>query len=324
MELVIGIDWVTAVPYITIALIIVGCCVGTGIGQGMVAKAALEGIDEQPHATDAIIKTALLGMALLETSALVGIFIAGYLLYSHMDVTPSWYQSLAVLGVGLAVAIPGFLLGIIGAWPAQSACISTARQPFFAHQISRLMLITQSLIQTPILFGLIVAFFVQNQLGFVDSLGGVLRIFASGLAIGGGSIGPAIGLAWFAHRICLDVGKNPKIYYKLFYVTLVGESIIETPIIVSFLMALYMVLGKGSIHSVALTDGLCCLSSGLTMTIGALAPGIMLGAIAGVMSDNIARYPAQYDIIFKTGMLGLALVESCVVYIVIIAGILLI
>lgn len=314
----INLTWYTVAPYITAAFTILSCCIGSGIGQGLIGYSALQATNQQPHATEIIVKTGLLGMALLETSALAGMFIATLLLATnstvHSITTISPTQSLATWGITLALCVPGIVIGIISAWPAQAACLATARQPFFSYQISRFMLLTQSLIQTPILFALIIAFFIQQQISVTHTFGDAYRLLASGLCIGLGSIGPAIGLASFAHQACNALGTNPKAYYKLFYLTIIGESIIETPIILSFICSSFMLFGLSHVSAENIHHGVAYMASALALGLGTFGPGIALGKIACAAAHQIALKPELYDIIFKTCMLGLALVESCVIY----------
>ena len=67
------------------------------------------------------------------------------------------------LGIAFAISLSGFVLGLVSALPAQQAVLAIARQPFFSQKIFRFMLITQSIIQTPIVFGFIIAMFIKDQ-----------------------------------------------------------------------------------------------------------------------------------------------------------------
>ncbi len=59
----------------TIALSAAINAVGVGIGQGLSSSAAVESINRQPAARNEIMKTAILGMALIETAAVMGTFV---------------------------------------------------------------------------------------------------------------------------------------------------------------------------------------------------------------------------------------------------------
>ena len=97
--------------YITIALAVSIPAVGVGIGQGWTSIAALDAIDRQPTARNDIIKIAIFGMALIETAAVMGAFVAIMLLLGAMTNVPSYHTSLCSIGIAFAIAIPGFTLG---------------------------------------------------------------------------------------------------------------------------------------------------------------------------------------------------------------------
>ncbi|HSW73638.1 MAG TPA: hypothetical protein VLG71_00620, partial [Candidatus Limnocylindria bacterium] len=136
--------------YLSIATSVALPAVGVGLGQGFATLAALDAINQQPGAKADIANTVILGMALIETAAIMGVTLAIILLFGPLPV--SSYAGLAEIGMACAVAIPGFCIGLSSALPLHQACFSIARQPFFAAKITRFMLVTQSLIQTSIIF----------------------------------------------------------------------------------------------------------------------------------------------------------------------------
>src|SRR5437870_5245177 len=81
---------------------------------------------------------------------------------------------------------------------------------------------------------IIIALFIQGQSVFVETMRDSLRLISSGLAIGLGSVGPAIGLAIFAKAACAGIGINRKAYAKILPFTFISEAIIETPVIFAF------------------------------------------------------------------------------------------
>ena len=152
--------------YSTIALTVGITSIGVGIGEGLSSHAALQAIDIQPHARADITKAAIMGMALIETAAIMSTFVAILLIMPHIIgaryIAQPFYTGIAQFGIAFAICIPGFVIGIVSSLPTRAACIAIARQPFFSQTIVRFMLMTQSLIQTPIIFVLIVALFLKD------------------------------------------------------------------------------------------------------------------------------------------------------------------
>ena len=94
----------------TVALTAAINAVGVGIGQGLTSHAALEGINRQPAARNEITRTAILGLALTETAAVMGTFISLFLLVQVRHNNYSLYGSIAELGIAFAICCSGFVL----------------------------------------------------------------------------------------------------------------------------------------------------------------------------------------------------------------------
>lgn len=307
----------------TIALTTAINAVGVGIGQGITSKAAIEGINQQPSAADEIRNTAILGMALIETAAVMGTFISVLLLWQTRTVANSYYSSLAEIGIAFAICCSGFVLGLVSALPARAACISVARQPFFSPHITRFMMISLSLLQTPIIFGFIVALFIQGQAATITTMRDALRLIASGMCIGLGSIGPAIGLALFSEKACEGIGKNRDAYGQVFSFTLISQAIIETPIIFALIVSvslLFLVPGSGQED---LLDGIALLAAGLCTGIGTIGPGISSGKTATAAVEQITKNPEMHGMLSRISMFAQGLIETAAIYAVLISFILL-
>ena len=83
--------------YGTIALTVGVNAISVGIGEGYASLGALKAINTQPSAKADIIKVAVLGMALIETAAIMGLSIAIILLLGTQQ-SISLYSSIAQIG----------------------------------------------------------------------------------------------------------------------------------------------------------------------------------------------------------------------------------
>jgi len=297
--------------------------IGVGIGQGITSKAALEGINQQPSARNEITKTAILGMALIETAAVMGTFIAFLLLLQARTNSHTYYANLAEIGIAFAICCSGFVLGLVSALPARAACLSVARQPFFSTQITRFMMISLSLLQTPIIFGLIIALFIQGQAATVSTMRDTLRLIASGICIGIGSIGPAIGLALFAQKACEGIGRNREAYTQVFSFTLISQAIIETPIIFALIISVSLLFLVPASDQENLLDGIALLAAGLCTGIGTIGPGISSGQTAAAAVVQITKNPEIHGALSRISMFAQGLIETTAIYAVLISFILL-
>jgi F-type H+-transporting ATPase subunit c len=288
--------------------------IGVGFGQGLIGKAALAALNQQPSARSEITRTAILGIALIETAAVMGLFISMLLLRANHQ---NHFSGLAELGITLAICIPGLVIGLVSSWPAQSACMAVARQPFSAQRISNFMALMQALIQTPVIFGLLIALFISRQATDAATLFDSLRLIGSGLCIGLGSIGPAVGLAIFSRTACESLGVNPKASNAILSFTFVSAPLIETPIIFSFLISVILLFLPGT--GTLTIDGIALLSAGLCTGLGTMGAGIGSGIIAQGACRQIALNPDSRSILSRTSMFGQGLIETCTIYAILIS-----
>lgn len=299
--------------YGTIALVVALNSVGVGLGEGLTSLAALKAINIQPHARPEISKTFILGMALIETAAVIGLTMSLMLLAPVKETAATDFVNLAELGIALAICVAGTVIGVVSSFPAQQACYSVARQPFFSQKIQGLMLLTQSLMQTPIIFAFIVALFIKSQLPTIISSADSIRLLASGLCIGVGSIGPSIGLSLFSQEVCQGVGINPYAYQKLLSFTLISEALIESPLIFALLISLILLQANVG-DTFSFINASAFLASAICMGLGTLGVGISSGRVAASACRQIAFKPELYGSIYRTSVFGQILIETCSIY----------
>lgn len=293
--------------------------IGVGIGQGLTSSAAVEGINQQPAAQNEITKIAILGMALIETAAVMGTVISFWLLLQVMNNSHNYYTNLAGIGIAFAICCSGFVLGLVSSLPARAACFSVARQPFFSQQITRFMMISLSLLQTPIIFGFLIALFIQAQATTITTMRDSLRLIASGICIGLGSIGPAIGLALFAQKACQGIGINRRAYNQVFSFTLISQAIIETPIIFSLMVSISLLFLVPMVPQENLLDGIALFSAGLCTGLGTIGPGISSGRTATAACEQIILNPEMHSSLSRVSMFAQGLIETAAIYAVLIS-----
>lgn len=302
------------IHYLTIALVIILPVLGLGLGQGITSIMALRAINQQPSARGEITRTVVLGVALIETAAIMALFIALMLLAQTNAHQADWHVSLAKIGIALAICVPGFVLGLASAFPAGAACMAVARQPFLGQKINRFMLITLSLIQTPIIFGFVIALGIAGQLDSVETLRDSLRLIGAGLSIGLGSIGPALGLAAFAKAACTALGVNRNAYNKIFSFTLISEAIIETPIIFALVISMMLTFLVPAAQSENLLEGIAFICAAFCTGIGTVGPGLSSGRTAASACTQIALYPEEYSALSRASMFAQGLIETSAIY----------
>lgn len=303
--------------YSAIALMASVSTIGVGLGQGAVSVAALEAINIQPKAQTNITRIAVFGMILLEFAAIAGVTFALFILFSSSTIT--LMTGIAHMGIAIALALAGLMVGIACYLPAREACFAVSRQPFFAQNILRFMLLTQSIIQTPVVFAFIIGMFIKSQIASLSSIQESIRLLASGLCMGLGTIGPAIGLAAFATNACRGIGLNRHAYNRLISFTFISQAIIETPMLFALVISLF-ILGTSSHDN--WTRVIALLASALCAGIGTFGPGISSGRTAAAACKELALNPAEYNTLSKASMFAQGLIDSSAIYAFLIALIL--
>jgi F-type H+-transporting ATPase subunit c len=307
----------SAMNYIIAALTVTATAISVGISQGLTNKAAFRAIDIQPAAQDEVSRLALLSSALIETAAILGVFIAVILLMDDTAALSSTFSDLSKIGIGFAIIGAGFIIGLVSSWPAQEACLATARQPFHAQWIFNFTLIVLSVIQTPLILAFIVAFAIKLQAPLSVGLADSLRLIGAGIAIGIGCIGPAIGLAHFARTACRDIGINRNASGQLLTFTFISQAIIESPIIFAMVTALFLLFKTIPHHNEF--AGFALFSAGLATGLGTFGPGLSSGRTAAAACHQIALNPSQYGSLSRTSIFAQGVIDTLAIYVLLIS-----
>ena len=305
------------------ALPIIFASLGAGIGQGLIGFKSLEAVNIQPYAAPEIGRVSMIGMALTETSAILGLVVSIMLILDTSVPLNYEYAALGKIGISLAIGLTSLVAGIASSLPAQAACLSVAKQPFFSNKILQLMLLTQSLTMTPNLFGFVIALFINAKIPMVNDLNSGLQLLAAGLVIGIGSIGPCIGLSQFAQAACTAIGVNRKSYGKIIPFTFACEAIIETPAIFSLLIA-FLILNTDIIQSADSIQGVGFIAAALCMSFSTIGTGFSAGKVGSAACKHIGNRPDNYSMISNIGFLALAMIDTFAIYGFIISGLILI
>lgn len=279
-------------------------------GQSIAGNAASQAIETQPEAAPAIRKNFLFTLAISETAAILTLIIAMFLAVA--GVHPTMGTVLGHLAIFCALGIPSICIGIFSSYAQKEAILATARQPFFATNIFRLLLLVLAVMQTSVIFGFIISLLLQQEICCAHTAQEGLMLLAAGLAFGCGTIGPLCGLGNFSGQACKTIGVNRKVYQKIFSFTLLCQALIDAPIIFSLVIALLIYFGTQP-------NAWICLAAALAIGLSTMGPGIASGRIARAACKAIGEQPAEYTSISRTSLLAQTLVDTSPIYGMIIA-----
>lgn len=301
--------------YLVATLLVAITSLSVGFGGSITAATALQALNIQPQAETEIRKALILGLALIETTALVGLIMSLYLLYQQVPAilqASNPYFGWANLGIACAICLPGAAAGIVAGWPTSTAILAIARQPFAANNIIKLMLLTVSFVQTPIIFGLIIALIIAHQTPTCVTLPANLKLLATGLATGLGSIGPTIALARFARAACQSVGYNRSAYSKILTFTIASVALIETPVVFALVIA-FMILAV-PVSTITPLKALALLTAAGTIGVTNFAPSLSSSKTASAACLQIAAHPELSPTLSKTSLMTQGIIDTFVIY----------
>ncbi len=305
----------SAASSIIAALVVIITAIATGISQGLTNKAALDATNIQPSAKDSLSGLSILCTALIETTAILGVFIAMLLLSPLLwpeKFAYSYFAEIAKVGILIAMGVASIAVGFFSCWPARAACYATARQPFHAQWIFNFTLIVLSVIQTPLILAFIVSIFIKTQSSLVISLAESFRLIGAGCAIGLGCIGPVYGLAHFARVACEGIGTNRNASTRILTFTFISQAIIESPVIFSMVVSLILLLG---VCACTLSKGIAALAAGIAMGLGTLGPGISSGRTAAAACKQLARDPELYGQLARSSIFAQGIIDTAAIYV---------
>jgi F0F1-type ATP synthase membrane subunit c/vacuolar-type H+-ATPase subunit K len=300
---------ISALHYTAAVAALVLPAIGVSIAQGRINSTTLNMLQTQPQATNAIRKIYFISSAVIEATMIIALIISMML---SLKVPGTVYQAIAHCGIIFAIGICGFVIGICSAQPAQNAIIAIAREPFEHTKMMNLVLITLSLIQTPVIFGFIISWVIIMQSAQAQ-LSLALTLLASGIVMGIGAIGPIIGLSSFAQASCKSIGINKRSYAKIISFTFISQALIETPILFSFLIGLLLATlpAAGFFSPIS---GYKALASAFAMGLSTIGTGIASGNVSGAACTNITLYPDKHPMLSKISLLGQVFVDTNAIY----------
>ena len=131
--------------------------ISAGTGCGFIAEACCEGAARNPHASDNLLKTTLLGQAVNQTTVIYGLLISLILLFLSFDPATGPAKAAALLGAGLAMGIGGIGPGIGEGFAASRAIKGMARNTKCIGEVTRIMLVAMAVVESCAIYALVIA-----------------------------------------------------------------------------------------------------------------------------------------------------------------------
>lgn len=302
--------------YLAVAIPILLGVTGGGIGLSIANAGSNNAVTRQPICEGPVFQAMMLGMFLIEGSTIIALTVSVLLFLNGSAST--WNTAFADLAAGLCVGVASMMVCLASSFTVKAATESIGRQPFFAKKILTLMLVSQSIIEAIVFFAFVVAVIIKTRIVPTMDFAQSMQCLAASLAIILGCIGPAIGQAIFTRSVCTAVGQNRDAYDKIFSFTIFGVAIIEAAMIFCLLLAMVILFAPLPTEYNPLL--LIRFAVGATtIGIGSCATAIALGKVLATSCTSLAKEPESYGMLLRTTFITTVLIESVIVYVLIMA-----
>jgi F0F1-type ATP synthase membrane subunit c/vacuolar-type H+-ATPase subunit K len=302
------------IHYFSAVIAIVLGALGGGISQGMAGYGSISAMLRQPMCNDEASRAMIVGLALIESGVIISLVTTLVMLIGGSPVN-TLSTSLAELGIALAVGCAALSISIASSQVVKACAQAISRQPLFASKIFTFMLLTQSIIEAPIIFAFIIGLIIKSSITPDMNIGQGLKLFASGAVLAFGCVGPAIGQAIFAKAACTSIGLNKNAYNKIFPFTLISEAVIETPVIFCLLFSFIILFTKfPSGEANQLLPCVMLFSAIFCLCAGAIGAAISIGKISATSCLQVAKDANNYGIMLRANLLTVAFIESTLIY----------
>jgi len=131
--------------------------IGSGIGGGVVAQNSVEGVARQPSAMRPVTTVMLLGQAVTQTPAILGLLVGFLLIFTEFPATDRIAPAMALLGAGLCMGIGAIGTGIGGGIAGGGGVKWVARNESHIGTITRVMLVGMAVAQSTAIYSMVVA-----------------------------------------------------------------------------------------------------------------------------------------------------------------------
>ncbi len=226
----------------------------------------------------------------------------------------AWTQAAAYAGAAVCMG-----LGAIGsAWgegvAAEQASRGIARQPANAAAVLRTMLVGQAVAESASIFALVVALLLVFTPWGAPGLLRAVSLFAAGLCMGAGALGPGVGAGLPAGTACHGVARTPRAGGGLNTLMLVGQAVAQTPAVFALLVSFLLLFKDFTGTPASLPAAAALLGAGVAAGFSGVGPGLGAGIAAAAACDGAARRPDRHALLLRTMLVGQAVSQSTAVY----------
>jgi ATP synthase F0 subunit c len=226
--------------------------IGGGWGAGYTVTGSLRAMVRQPSMQPVLFRSMLINQALATNPSIFGLIISIVLLSkasSALSAPDSLAQASAFLAAGLSIGLGSFGSGLGCGLIGSEAVEAIGRSPKSQSRVTVMMLIGQAWAQTPCIFALVISLMLLfwasgfNTLDAYQNIEKAGYLLGSGLCMGAGAIGPAIGISFVAAKVCRGIADRPSAFQQIRNTFFVGAAVSESTAIYALVICLLLLFG---------------------------------------------------------------------------------
>ncbi len=223
-----------------IGIILAVCIAGLtfGLSCTLPIGAACAAIARQPLLASKITRYMLFSLCILVTPLLLSSIIALIICYQAPNAT-TLPEALRLIGAGTSIGLSsiGPIRGL--SILAQSGCHAFASNKNAYQQIMNNTMISQAIIETPIILAFVISIFILFTLA--TTIEGSIGLCSAALCIGLGTLGSAINSSYIASYVCKSLAKDPTSENRVPRFGMLYQFFIEACAIYSFIISLLLI-----------------------------------------------------------------------------------
>jgi F-type H+-transporting ATPase subunit c len=142
-------------------------------------------------------------------------------------------------------------------------------------------------------------------------ISGLFSVIGSGIAMGLGSIGSAIGEGMIAMDAVDSLGRQPKASAKILRIMIIAQAVTETAAIFALVISLLLLFQAGSD---SLFKGVTYLSAGFAIGLGTIGAGLGAGLPGAAAMKGIGKQPKNSDVLTVHMIIGQAVTQTSTIF----------
>ncbi|MFH0898140.1 MAG: hypothetical protein V1855_01025 [bacterium] len=211
------------------------------IASSFVVRAATCAISRQPFFAQKIITLMLLTQSIIE-AAVIFTFIVALLVKMHIVPTMTMIDGLRYFAATLAVALGSIGPSIGQGVFAHAACDSIGINKKAYDKIFPFTLISQAVIETPMIFSMLIALIIIYMPIKTEILFQGIVVLTAACTTGLSAIGVGAGIGFAASKSCYQIAHDPANYGVIFRTTLLVEAFIESMVIYALIVSMLLIM----------------------------------------------------------------------------------